>query len=79
MPSTAWSLVSSPALGDAGRALDELTQGGTLAYAEFERGGLLLGHLLALWCPCAARQLEWSFRSLISPLAEGPTSCQADA
>ena len=47
MPSRAWSLVSSPALGDAGRTLGELSQGGTLAYAEFETGKLLLGHLVS--------------------------------
>lgn len=43
MPSRAWSSLSSPALGDAGLTLDELTQRGALAYAKFGTSELLLG------------------------------------
>lgn len=63
MASTAWSLVSASALGVAALTLGELTQGDTLADAEFETGSLLLGHLVALWCPCIAQQHDWSFSS----------------
>jgi len=76
MPSTAWSPVRSPAPGDAGLAPGERTRGGTLAYAEFATGQLLLGHLGALWCPHTA--VGTVLQQFISPLAEEPAPCQAD-